>query len=251
MRWARLAGTAAADLVWPRLCAACDAEADEGREPLCGACRLELEEMHEAACCGACGKPASVASPESCPYCDGRGHGPVRRTARLGTFAGPVQALVHRAKYRGRWELATALGDLLAATAAVREVVADDAVVVPVPLHGRRRRERGYDQAELIARPVAALNGTRPIEALARVRATRPQAALANAAERRANVRSAFVLLRPEAVAGRPVVIVDDVLTTGATLRAAARALEPAKPASLAAVVVGVADPTRHRVDPG
>ena len=172
-----------------------------------------------------------------------------RRVARLSPYDGPAKALVRRAKYGGRWELATALGRLLAATPAARGLLTPDAVVVAVPLHPSRRRSRGFDQAALIAGPLAAAIGARPAEVLARARPTRPQAALSGAAERRGNVRDAFALLHPGPVAGRPVVLVDDVLTTGATVRAAARALAPAKPASVAAAVAAVAGAKRGGFD--
>jgi ComF family protein len=98
-------------------------------------------------------------------------------------------------------------------------------VIVPVPLHPDRERRRGYNQAALLAKPLGRLI-ERPVEleALVRVRATRSQTML-NSFERRRNVADAFACVKGEDMAGRDIMVVDDVATTGATLDACAAAL--------------------------
>jgi ComF family protein len=136
-----------------------------------------------------------------------------------------LRAAIHALKYRGKRRLAARLADELLAVAGVRDLLSADAVLVPVPLHPRRRRQRGFNQSALLARALGARTGLPVVEALRRRRDTDAQTGL-SAAARRANVRGAFVARVPPALLrGRPVVMVDDVVTTGATATACARAL--------------------------
>ncbi|MGB8330677.1 MAG: phosphoribosyltransferase family protein [Polyangiales bacterium] len=128
---------------------------------------------------------------------------------------------IKRFKYEGRSELATLLGSMMAD--AVRCWAGQVDAVVPVPLHWRRRRERGYDQAALLAGPVAKALGVAPLlRGLRRVRNTQSQVELPHG-ERQLNVAGAFAPRRLGGV--RRALLVDDVRTTGATLRAASSAL--------------------------
>jgi ComF family protein len=145
---------------------------------------------------------------------------------------------IHAFKFGGRRGLANPLGDLLAGLglSALPGAVPD--VLVPVPLHRRRASERGYNQALLLALrlerawdvPVAA-------DVLLRDVPTLPQADL-DAAARRRNVRHAFTVRRPEVIAGRHVVLVDDVLTTGATAGECAHVLMRAGATTVGVVTV-------------
>jgi ComF family protein len=137
---------------------------------------------------------------------------------------GPARALVHALKYDG-WRCAAGpMAELVARECGERLSAVD--ALVPVPLGRRRRRERGHNQADVLARAMGERCGIRVAEgALARARETRSQTALAPE-ERRANVAGAFVAIA--SLEGRRVALVDDVLTTGATLAAAAEALTAA-----------------------
>jgi ComF family protein len=145
---------------------------------------------------------------ESTPAIDG-----IRSVA---FFEGPLRQAVHGFKYRGLHSLAVPLASLMSACWRRAPLPAD--AVVPVPLHRRRLRERGYNQAELLARALGAEVGM-PVRKdwLIRTRATSPQVDL-DASERRANVAGAFQCPDSSAVAGRQVLLIDDVCTTGATL---------------------------------
>jgi ComF family protein len=135
-----------------------------------------------------------------------------------------------RLDYLGR-QLAMALADGL------RERLTGFDRVAPVPLHWRRRLARGYNQAERIARPLAARIDLSCLPALSRCRATPPQSRLGRD-ERLSNLRKAFRVPRPEHVRGLHILLVDDVTTTGATLEAAARALKSAGATAVTALVV-------------
>jgi ComF family protein len=136
---------------------------------------------------------------------------------------GPARRLVHRLKYSDRGELARPLGAWMARAGA--DVLADADVIAPVPLHVRRLWARRFNQAAGLAREIALRSG-KPVEPqlLERVKATRSQVGLTRE-QRAENVQGAFRASARAQVRGRRVVLVDDVLTSGATANAAARAL--------------------------
>jgi len=179
---------------------------------------------------------------ELCVRCLAAGREPVgcSRHAGYGAWAAWIYderaaATVHALKYQGRTILAPALGEVIAA--ALPPGLRPD-LVLEVPLHSARRRERGYNQAAVLANAVANRVGAPRLEgALVRVRATREQARLGTH-ERRANLAGAFRVRDPDALAGRSLVIVDDVVTSGCTLEAC---LEPLRAAGAHAVGAALA----------
>jgi ComF family protein len=137
-------------------------------------------------------------------------------------FEGVLREAMHRLKYRGLAALAEPLGGLMATYWKKHPMPAD--IVVPVPLHAARLRERGYNQAALLAREMARQVGLQVAEqTLVRQRATAPQVEL-DARQRRENVRDAFCC-SDDSLSGSTVLLIDDVCTTGATLEACAIAL--------------------------
>lgn len=154
-------------------------------------------------------------------------------------FYGPYQGLLRRClihlKFYGALPLGAALGRLLCAHPQLRECGAD--CIVPVPLHARRLAERGYNQALELARPLRDVLGVPLLpELLIRTRATDPQTG-GSFGQRHANIKGAFA--GRAAVRGRIVLLVDDVITTGATLRAATHALLDAGAARVCVAVMG------------
>jgi ComF family protein len=202
-----------------------------------------LADALSPAACAACDAPLG----KQAVFCGGCARGVVRAArARRGgvvafaAFEGPVALALRRFKYEGRPDLAGPLGHLL--RRAAREAGLRAGAVVPVPLHPRRLSDRGYNQAALLSRAVAAELGARLFPcALARVRNTAQQALL-DRSGRAANMERAFRVVNARAVRGRRVVLVDDVATTGATLAACTEALLEAGAASVEAVVVARAD---------
>ena len=229
------------DFCYPGACAGCAAATERGAA-LCDDCGDELRKLETAAACRSCGKPlAQDGAP--CPHCLGDGLAHYEWVLRLGTFADPLKHLVHQVKYHRRWPLAEVLADRLLASEKVKGLLTETDVIVPVPLHRLRQISRGYNQAEVIARRLAKRCRVRVARPVVRLRHTESQTNMTLAAQREENMRDAFALVNPGPVRGKNVVVVDDVMTTGATLRAVARALKPANPASLCAVVLAVADP--------
>ncbi|MBC7162587.1 MAG: ComF family protein [Immundisolibacter sp.] len=208
-------------LAWllPPQCTLCGAAGSE-RLPLCDACRGELPYLGRA--CERCAQPLPVAG--VCGRCL-RHPPPQDRAHAAFHYAAPLDRLVQRLKFGRRLGLARLTGALLAKAAQSGHWERPE-LLIPVPLHDRRLRQRGYDQAQAIAREAGRRLGI-PVDAHAcrRIRATAPQTGLA-LADRRRNVRGAFAVQKPPAVSH--VAVVDDVMTTGATAGALALALKRA-----------------------
>jgi ComF family protein len=214
--------SAALDLAFPAACAGCGREG----EPLCIACRPSLDARLDLPGGTPIGLPADLPLP-------------LLQLEWCAPFAGPVRAALHQLKYAGERRLAGPLGEAVARR--WNRVGRGATVVVPVPVHGQRERSRGYDQAALIAETAAARLGLPFVRALERHRATIAQFELDRDA-RSSNVAGAFRVASsspgPSMVAGRWVLLVDDVVTTGATLAACAEALETAGAVAVSASAV-------------
>jgi ComF family protein len=153
-----------------------------------------------------------------------------------GAYEGTLRQLIHLFKYSGMRALARPLGDVLAG-ALPRDRQFD--AVTAVPLHWRRRWQRGFNQSELLGKAIARRRGIPLIHVLRRGAATRAQAGLSNS-QRRENVAGAF--RARHRVAGLRILLVDDVMTTGATVSACARALKKAGARSVAVLTLARVD---------
>lgn len=202
---------------------------------LCTLCRARLRPL--AAGCAVCALPLPGLLPAGwcCAAC--REHPPAfGRLLALWSYEEPLDAVIQALKFRRLDYLGRHLGEAIADRWG-EEMAAVD-LVVPVPLHWRRRLARGYNQAERIAQALARRAGLPLVSALARRRVTPPQTSLGRE-ERRANLRSAFRIRRAASIQERSIVLVDDVATTGATLEAAAAVLRKNGAATVLAVVAG------------
>jgi predicted amidophosphoribosyltransferase len=277
------------DIVFPTRCSLCGGEiATVSWINICGECRYHLRPWKGAACTR-CGVPfaselATRAQTDDeftvslCGRCR-NGEYDFDLARSYGLYTGKLRTAILQLKFKRRERLGQMLGELLAtawnsleeATAAAGErMLSGEAfLLVPVPLHSGRERQRGFNQAELLARGLAkglrrALaavagagpemgeatlhgSGSRPLfrvekRCLCRVRATIPQSGLSLSA-RRENVRGVFQSARQELIRGRTVVLIDDVMTTGATLSACARALKRAGARHVVALTLARATP--------
>ena len=225
-------------LVFPTACSLCRQEIiHAGSLDICPSCWNRIEPWTGVAC-PQCGLPfASEHAADSaavlCPQCrDGEYSFDGARS--FGVYAGALRAVILQLKFRQRERLGKKLGGLLLSPwNSLGLSPGDSPVLIPVPLHSSRRRERGFNQAELLAhglcRALAGASFAPRVEShcLRRTRPTPPQTGLSLNA-RKENVRNVFTVDKEERIQGRTAVLVDDVMTTGATLSACAGALKKA-----------------------
>ncbi len=225
----RAAGRAGLEVVFPRWCVACGEAVAEGPlEHVCAKCLLEVA-WAKPPHCATCGWPfyGAVEGARRCPHCIELE--PEFSEGRTGMLVkGVARVVVHELKYHRALHLRGDLRGLLRQAPWLGEF-ARGAVLVPVPLHPKRFRRRGFNQALLVAEALAEVaGGNKVAELLARVRDTPTQTQF-DREEREKNVKGAFaVVAGAEVAAGVRYVLVDDVFTTGATLNACAETLRKA-----------------------
>src|SRR3954471_3932701 len=215
-------------------CAACgEILLHPTRGPVCAACWQSILPLTPPLC-NRCGDPLPTwrlvsAALACCPRCR-RGRRVVDRARAIGPYDGALRAIVHALKYEGRRSLARPLGRMMRERGG--DILQGARCLVAVPLHGSRRRHRGFNQAADLARAI----GLPVVPALRRIRATATQTGLP-AGRRHGNMRGAFAVTRAAGgLKDAVVVLIDDVSTTGATLDACARALKEAGAAEVRAL---------------
>lgn len=220
-----------ASLWYPALCPACDRRLPAGDSFICLSCRLSLPETHYHLL------------PDN-PFTERFwGRIPIYAGASFLHFHkhGPVQQLLHQLKYQGKKELGTAIGRLYGPELLESPLFRDVECIIPVPLHPKKQHARGFNQSACFAEGLAeAMNIpwseqwlVRPVETESQTRKTRIQ--------RLENMQGAFRLAHPDQVAGRHVLLVDDVLTTGATLESCGLCLLQAAGVRLSLATIALA----------
>ncbi|MCX7818553.1 MAG: ComF family protein [Kiritimatiellae bacterium] len=225
------------DWLYPRFCAGCGGHVSEPARHLCWDCRAAASFI-QPPYCDRCGDPVGgrVDRPFLCALCEDRQQGfdVARSVVR---HEGVIAQAIRDLKYHAHLWLVADLADLLEAGVRTHFAAMQFDLVSWIPLHPARRRERGFNQAAELARELAARLGLPARGTAARIRHTATQTRL-TLAERAANVRDAFRPVHARRWRGARVLLVDDVMTTGATAHACARALREGGAASIAVITV-------------
>jgi ComF family protein len=210
-----------AALLFPPLCPACGRVMGSGEGFLCTACQWEMPLT---------GYEREADNPVARRFW---GLVPVRSATALVWFTpeSGFRRVVHTFKYGGRWGLARDMGRWFGRVLSEVDAYSGVDVIVPVPLHFRKKLKRGYNQSEYIARGMS-LSMERPVETRAVVRRTNnpSQTTTTHHHERWENVEGIFAVRRPELLKGKHILLVDDVMTTGATVGSCAEAICRAVP---------------------
>ncbi|GAB2774513.1 ComF family protein [Hymenobacter luteus] len=221
-------------LLFPQVCLACQEPLARGEDHICTACRAQLPytDYHRL---------PPTENPLARRFW---GKLPVQHAFSYLRFQkhGRVQHLLHQLKYRGQQEVGQVLGRWFGQELVEAGFAPDFDLILPVPLHARRLAQRGYNQSDSFAEGLAAsLHCPWQPDGLRRITRTESQTRKSRL-QRWQNVAEVFEVARPELIAGRRVVVVDDVLTTGATLEACATVLLAAGAATVSVATIATAD---------
>jgi len=235
-------------LLFPSNCRVCSEPLTAAsRLPVCQECRDSIQPI-EGNLCSVCGERNRTffgrddgAEPVPCGLCR-RAAPAYSRAVAFGPFEDALREVIHLLKYDRVLPAAGFLGGKLSVAMTQLAVPEEGWLVAPVPLHAAKLHQRGFNQAELVARAALkrlpdAVGFELSTSCLARQRETVPQAGLTRH-QRRENIRGAFMVRRPEIVRGREILLVDDVFTTGTTISECARVLRRAGAAGVCAVTV-------------
>jgi len=218
------------DVLLPRVCPFCRRATPDGQDPFCTSCAESFESFRPPFCT-VCGRPVPASFHESdclvcttCSHCP-RPPCPVFRVRCVGPYEGNLREAVLRFKYGRDLLLGPALGTWMASRFRVFFPQDSPDLILPVPLHRARLRQREFNQSVLLGRPLAhSLRLPLELKAVLRVRDT-PSQSLYRRGDRKRNLKDAFRVASPERIRDRSVLLVDDVFTTGATAAALATLL--------------------------
>lgn len=230
-----------AELVFPPVCVHCGGLVESERfRHVCTACE-PLIHVVKPPHCTTCGSPffGVVEGERMCPHCEGL-HPLYGEGRTLTLFKGPARALIHMLKYHHGHHVLADIEQLVRSSPHIVEFIRD-AVLIPVPLHPRKERERKYNQTRLLADVLArAAGGLTRVEALLQRVVDTPSQTAFDRKARRTNLKNAFALARGATInPSSPYILVDDVFTTGSTLNSCAGVLRRAGALKLDVVTFG------------
>lgn len=212
-------GTDLLDFIFPGYCYICNVSLHSPDKYLCSSCLEKMPALPTPFCSSCKIFLDDLPAGHNCER-------PLHSVYSLWTYAEGVETLVHKFKYEGKVGLGKRLGQFLAQQLSTQSFWAEIETLVPVPLHPSRKRERGYNQAEVLAQSIAGCTEVKLLsKALRRYRNTQDQTHL-SAAQRKENVRDAFQVSERIDFSKKTIMLVDDVITTGATLNECAKTLK-------------------------
>jgi ComF family protein len=230
------------DFVYPQTCPICRKPLKREEKDVCEECWRALALLPSPYCpyCKSFLEDEDEVANHRCAYLSKPEERRILAVRSLGTFDDHYQKLVHRLKYDKKIQLGKRLAQKLGESMSEDKEFAGCDMVIPVPLHRARERERGFNQSEVLAEGISRAIGISLAKSiLKRKRNTKDQTYL-NAQQRAENVKGAFVVAQPERINGKKIIIVDDVMTTGATLNECASALLNSGAESILAATVAV-----------
>ena len=232
---------AAEPLIWPVRCAVCHGSMSVDEKPVCRTCWNELSFTVSHHYCRRCGRSVSPYGlmPEGCGHCQDQSF-QFDRIVRAGLYESAFRRLILNMKFRDCTELTGVLGTMLNDAFTASGLAEKTDVFVPVPLHWRRRLERGFNQSLLLTKHLK-LHSIPVSEDLVRIRYTTRQWNLSGP-ERRRNVKNAFRVRKDHVFYQKRICLVDDITTSGATLNECAQTLKKAGASEVFALVLTVAE---------
>lgn len=233
------------DVFYPRTCLYCRSNINYHCEQyICGNCRKNIPFVNERHCsrCGSVLGQYSVTSEvKGCAFCRSE-HLYHDSLTAIAYYDGAIKVLIHKYKYERQRFLYKAIGDFLRTNKKLAELMREIDIVVPVPLYWRKKLQRGFNQSELIAREIhRAFLTPFSVNNLIRIKNTTSQTRLSKN-KRYSNVQKAFFVKNPAIMKGKRVLLVDDVLTTGLTMRECAKKLKETGAKSIHLLVFAIAE---------
>jgi len=211
------------DFLFPPYCPICGRKLKETESLICEKCYENIKTI-TSPFCERCGAPLKK-DRKRCEYCSQENFH-FLRVRGLGFFTPPLSEMIHLLKYERKTKIAERLGILMGNLFRSDPALSDTNIIVPVPLHPSRLRERGYNQSQLLAEEISEITGKELMNHIViRKKPTKSQTTLSHR-ERKENLKDAFKVVSSGSVLNKTILIVDDVMTTGATLNELAKVLK-------------------------
>ncbi len=223
-KWAQPYSDAVLNFIYPPYCIICKTRLEPGLTLICKTCWQSLPRINNT--------QNQKRSQANLDFAESQ----ITKFLAVWEFNDAAQQVIHEIKFFGKKSFAKFVGREMADLMTHDKDYLETDMIIPVPLHKTKLRERGFNQSLLLSQAISKLTNI-PVnqKILNRIRYTKPQSRL-NAFERQQNVKDAFRVIDPSAVKGKTVVLVDDVLTTGSTMRACAESLDSAGVAKILAL---------------